>query len=687
MGVPVATAPRSVPAPHQSTGVFRDFVSSLLPANAVGSWPAALTGEFFLQIATVFLAYLIAGKLGQATTSIRSSNLGPVWPAYGIALAAFLAYGSRVWPGIAASAFLVAFSSSVPPLAAAGQAIGATGGSLLGAFLLRRTLHFDPLLSRLRDALGLIVLGAFGSAMVSATIGVFSLYVTQVQAYSGLGSAWLIYWLGDSTGVLLVTPLVFTLPSLSRIRSRADIVEFATLVTLLTAACFVIFGDLALIPVRLHVLAFAVLPFVMWAAIDFGIGGASLSVFLIATIATLATAFGYGPFAGNTSFVNAVLLDVLFGVLSVSGLTLAAVIAERERAKDEREQLIREQTAMEARLRLAVIVESSNDAIFSKSLDGIVLSWNAAAQRIFGYTEAEVVGHPAGLLVPPERRDEENRLLQRFRAGERIERYETIRVTKSGSTVNVSLNITPITDSAGTLIGAAEIASDLTEQGRAQKALSTVSRRLIHAQEEERARIARDLHDDIGQRLALLAVELTELSTGAPSSSQQRRTSKLQIQASEIAADIQALSHELHSSKLELLGIVVAMKGFCEEFAALQRVDVDFTSRDVPDQLASDISLCLFRVLQQALHNAAKHSGVRRFEANLWGEQDEVHLAVSDSGQGFDLEAARSGRGLGLISMEERLKLVSGDLSIDTQPQHGTRLHARAPLRAGGSAA
>ena len=108
-----------------------------------------------------------------------------------------------------------------------------------------------------------------------------------------------------------------------RIRSRAHIAEFAALLTLLTAACFIVFGDLPLIPVRLHVLAFAVLPFVMWAAIDFGIGGASLSVFLVATIATLATAFGFGPFAGNSSFINAVLLDVLFAVLSVSGLALA----------------------------------------------------------------------------------------------------------------------------------------------------------------------------------------------------------------------------------------------------------------------------------------------------------------------------------------------------------------------------
>ena len=676
------------PPPHGTEIRFRDFrvpLSWLLPGNAVGSGLSP-TGSLVVQIAAVFLAYFIAGKLGQATTNIRSSNLGPVWPAYGIALAAFLAYGYRVWPGITASAFLVAFSSAVPPLAAAGQAIGATVAALTGASLLRRIVDFNPSLSRLSDALGLVVLGAFGSSILSASIGMFSLYATGVQAYSGLGPAWLIYWLGDSTGVLLVTPLVFTLPSLFAIRSRARIVEFAALLALLTLACVIVFGDLQLIPVRLHVMAFAVLPFVMWAAIDFGIGGASLSVFLVATIATLATAFGHGPFAAHSPFINAVLLDVLFAVLSVSGLALGAVIAERERAKSDREQLIREQTAAEARLRLAAIVESSNDAIFSKNLDGIVLSWNAAAQRIFGFSEAEVVGRPAAILLPPEREDEESGLLQRLRAGERIDRFRTTRLTKAGHTINVSLTFTPLTDSGGTLVGVAEIARDVTEQDRAEQALSSLSHKLIHAQEQERARIARELHDDIGQRLALLAIDLTELSVAAPGLSHGRQTIKLKAQAVEIATDVQALAHELHSSKLEALGIATAMSAFCHEFAEQKRVDVDFAAHDVPEQLSSDISLCLFRVLQEALHNAAKHSDVEHFDVVLWGARDDIHLVITDPGKGFDLAAAKAaGRGLGLVSMGERLKLVNGDLSIETQPRHGTRIHARAPFHSGSS--
>ena len=128
-------------------------------------------------------------------------------------------------------------------------------------------------------------------------------------------AAWFIYWLGDSTGVLLVTPIVFTLPQLVRIRSRARVTEMAALAVVLAAACLLIFGDLPLIPIRLHALAFAVVPLVMWGAIRFGIAGAALAVFEIATMATLLTALGHGPFSANTPFTNAVLLDVLFIVL------------------------------------------------------------------------------------------------------------------------------------------------------------------------------------------------------------------------------------------------------------------------------------------------------------------------------------------------------------------------------------
>jgi PAS domain S-box-containing protein len=226
------------------------------------------------------------------------------------------------------------------------------------------------------------------------------------------------------------------------------------------------------------------------------------------------------------------------------------------------------------------------------------------------------------------------------------------------------------------------IMQDITERKLAEAALVDVNRRLIEAQEQERARIARDLHDDIGQRLALLAVQLEQLQQNPRNLPEIRSLmGQLQEQASEIAADIQSLSHELHSSKLEHLGLAGSLRGLCREFGEQQKVEIDFKAHDLPGPVSPDISLCLFRVLQEALHNSLKHSGVRHFEVRLWGTSSETHLTISDSGAGFDPEAAKTSRGLGLISMEERLKLLKGTLSIESQLKRGTTIHARIPFR------
>jgi PAS domain S-box-containing protein len=237
-------------------------------------------------------------------------------------------------------------------------------------------------------------------------------------------------------------------------------------------------------------------------------------------------------------------------------------------------------------------------------------------------------------------------------------------------------------DATGRVVRLRGTAQDITERKRTEEALANMSRRLIEAQEQERTRIARELHDDIGQRLAMLAIELEHLSKNSSDFPAEagNHMGELWKQTCEIADDVQSLSHELHSSKLQYLGITAAIRSFCKEFGEQQKVEIDFTSYDLPIALSPDVSLCLFRVLQEALHNSAKHSGVRRFEVRLWGKPDEVHLTVRDFGAGFDREAAKENRGLGLVSMEERLKLVNGTLAIETQPKSGTTIHARVPL-------
>jgi PAS domain S-box-containing protein len=223
---------------------------------------------------------------------------------------------------------------------------------------------------------------------------------------------------------------------------------------------------------------------------------------------------------------------------------------------------------------------------------------------------------------------------------------------------------------------------DVTDHKLAEEALSDITRKLVAAQEKERTRIARELHDDINQRLAMLAVGL-EQAQDDPSEIQQR-VSELRKQTTEISNDVQALSHDLHSSQLEYLGAVAGMKNWCKEFGERQGMQID-CRQDVRSTLPQEIGLSLFRVLQEALHNAAKHSGVKRIEVELTEDSGEIHLTIRDLGKGFDVEAAREGRGLGLTSMRERVRLVNGTIEIQSRPMGGTTIHVRVPIESEGS--
>jgi PAS domain S-box-containing protein len=237
----------------------------------------------------------------------------------------------------------------------------------------------------------------------------------------------------------------------------------------------------------------------------------------------------------------------------------------------------------------------------------------------------------------------------------------------------------------GSFVGYIGSCLDVTDRRLAEEALSTVSRRLIEAHEEERTWLARELHDDINQRIALLAASLPHLKQSIPSSAVEAssKIDDLSDQATSLGLDVQALSHHLHSSKLDYLGLKTAAAGFCREFSNQHSLEIDFRADEIPKNLPKEISLCLFRVLQEALQNAMKHSGSKQIQVTLAANQGEIQLAVADSGRGFDPEAAFRGRGLGLSNMKERLKLVHGHFSIAGLPEGGTVVSVRVPLRTG----
>jgi PAS domain S-box-containing protein len=508
------------------------------------------------------------------------------------------------------------------------------------------------------------------------------------------------------------------------------------------------------------------------------------------------------------------------------------------------------------------VVDSSNDAIISKNLDGLILTWNLAAQRLFGYSAKEAIGRPISIIIPPELHDEEKSILTRLRAGERIEHYETRRLTRDGRCLDVSLTISPVRDAEGTVIGASKVLRDVTESKRiqmalreseqslasevagartlqaistrlisestqgslfaqildaaielmaadagsiqmlapdgeslmllgcknfhaesaafwqrvtaearstcsralrggqrvlvpdvercdflagtqdldelrrsgiravqstplrarsgrplgmisthwrtrhaptdndfrlfdvlvrqaadlidraqAEAALSTVSQRLIEAQEDERAHFARELHDDVSQRLSLLSARLGKLAQTVPEMAVEQRQ---QLEAARedvvgLLKDVQTISHRLHPPRLEYLGLMEAAAAMCREISSQHDVEIRFHGERVPVRLSKRIALCLYRVLQEALQNAIKHSGTERVEVVLRGGTDQIELRVDDFGVGFNFEAPE-GSGLGLSSMKERLKALEGQFVIRSNARRGTSIEARVPL-------
>jgi PAS domain S-box-containing protein len=223
---------------------------------------------------------------------------------------------------------------------------------------------------------------------------------------------------------------------------------------------------------------------------------------------------------------------------------------------------------------------------------------------------------------------------------------------------------------------------DITERKRTEEALVNLSGRLINAQEEERKRIARELHDDLNQRMALLSIELEQLSQRMQKPRNLRPlVHSLQTKAQEISAEIHRLSYRLHPSKLDHLGLAAAVESLCDELSGSCKLKVESRQTGLPAYVPKDVRLCLFRIVQESLRNCVKHSGALRARVVLEGAAGGLRLSVSDDGCGFDTESGALERGLGFTSMRERLRLVGGRLQIYSRPSRGTRIEIWVPFK------
>jgi PAS domain S-box-containing protein len=416
--------------------------------------------RIFVELISVLAAYLLAGEIG-LTVPFTSGNVSPLWPPAGVALAAMLIFGYRVWPAVALGAFIVNFFTPIPHLAAAGIAFGNTAGPLCGAWLLRRYPDFKTSLTRLRHVVALSFFGALGGTSVSATIGAVTLYLSGVNAWSGFRPAWTMWWLGDAMGVLTVTPLILTFSRLTSIHGKRRILE---LVCLLLGA---VGGSLAIFDPRLgfmrsDVFAIGVFPFVLWGAIRFEAAGAALVSFLISATTVWGTAHGFAPFVKGNPLQNAMLLQSFLCVTSVSGIVLAAVISERAR-------LIREQSAHEtlelSEKKYRDIVETAFEGIWKIDRNLCTSFVNRRMAAMLGYTVQEMLGRPLFDFMYAHDIEQKRAELQRRRQGV-SEELETRYRKKDGSPLWARISTAPAIAADGSFDGALAMISDITEQKR-----------------------------------------------------------------------------------------------------------------------------------------------------------------------------------------------------------------------------
>jgi PAS domain S-box-containing protein len=369
---------------------------------------------------------------------------------------------------------------------------------------------------------------------------------------------------------------------------------------------------------------------------------------------------------------------------------------------------------------LASIVDSSDDAIVSKTLEGVITSWNKGAERLFGYTAKEAIGQPISMIIPLDRRDEETRILARLRQGEPIDHFDTVRLRKDGTKLEISLSISPVRDAAGKIIGASKIARDITGRKRIERelheseqrfrtladALDTqvqfrtqelrrrnaeilqqsdqlqdLSGRLMFAQDEERRRIARELHDSAGQHLAALGMGLARIEDDAKRDP--ARLSKSIKDAQDLIQDltqeIRTTSYLLHPPMLDESGLSSALRWYIDGLAERSGLSIELNIPDNLGRLAPEIELAIFRLVQECLTNIHRHSGSKTAVIRIARESDKIYAEVQDHGKGISqerlAEIQSQGVGVGIRGMRERVRQSHGELTLDSNAL-GTKITA-----------
>jgi PAS domain S-box-containing protein len=368
---------------------------------------------------------------------------------------------------------------------------------------------------------------------------------------------------------------------------------------------------------------------------------------------------------------------------------------------------------------LAAIVESTDDAIVSKTLEGIITSWNTGAERLFGYTASEAVGQHISFIIPLNRKDEEMVIIERVKRGERIRHFDTVRQRKDGTTVEISLTISPLKDAAGKIIGASKIARDITDRKQSERALREsedrfrtladaldmqvqfrtqelerrnteilqqtdrlrdLSARLLKTQDDERRHIARELHDSAGQTLAALGMNIAHLREVKNNPVQLAKAiEEADGLVRHLTQELRTTSYLLHPPLLDESGVLSALAWYVQGLKERSGLGIELKSAKDLGRLPQEMELAIFRFVQEALTNVHRHSGSKTALILIDREGDKITVEVQDNGKGISperlAEIQTRGTGVGIRGMRERLLRFNGELSIQSDAS-GTRVCA-----------
>jgi PAS domain S-box-containing protein len=331
--------------------------------------------------------------------------------------------------------------------------------------------------------------------------------------------------------------------------------------------------------------------------------------------------------------------------------------------------------AEQARQLLASIVESSDDAIVSKDLNGVVDSWNPGAERLFGYTADEVIGKSVTSLFPPDLLNEERAILERIRLGEQIEHYETVRLRKDGSVVDISLTVSPLRNAAGKVTGVSKIARDISARKKVEH------ERLLALQDEERRRIANELHDSTAQHLVAMSLNLMRLRADTAVKAETLDIlDEIDGSLEEAIKELGAFTYLLHPPDLQTEGLSATLGRYVEGFGRRTGLKITLRSCRSVDHLSLPLQQTLLRIVQEALTNVYRHASATCVSVNFRCVGKRLRLVISDDGKGTDETSGRKNAkqfrlGVGIPGMIARMQQVGGHLDIRSGP-NGTAVHA-----------